>query len=90
MNLYCHTHEDCWQEIEEGWNYCLCGRRPDSFVVGDDGRLHDRRGIPVQAVHGNAKTLRPVYGFHHFRQNRLLRAPRPLESTTEHAGTRLG
>ena len=77
MNLYCHSRDNGWREVDEGWNYCLCGRAAGSFSVGDDGRLTDHRGTPVVAIHGNACTIPRVYRLHHYRQNPLLRsAPR--------------
>ena len=74
MNLYCHTHEGEWREVAESWNYCLCGRRPDSYVVTANGYLQDRRGVPVHVVHGNARTIPLAYRLHHYRHHRLLHA----------------
>ena len=58
MNLYCHTNPRAWRQIEEGWNYCLCGRpRREAYVRRADGRIVSRRGTPVHVVHGNSSTL---------------------------------
>ncbi len=79
MNLYCHTRDGGWREVAEAWNYCLCGRDPDSFSVGGDGRLTDHRGAPVVAIHGNAGTIPRVYRLHHYRQNPLLRSAQAIK-----------
>jgi hypothetical protein len=72
MNLFCHTRDGFWREVEEGWNYCLCGRRPNTYSITKNGRLVDRQGRSVYAVHGNAKTIPRAYRLHHYRQNPLL------------------
>lgn len=58
LNIYCHSQPEVWKEVPEGWNYCLCWRKPDTFYRDKDGRFVDRRGCPVYVVHGNARTLR--------------------------------
>ncbi len=72
MNLFCHTRDDFWQEVEEGWNYCLCGRRPNTYSITKKGLLVDHQGKSVYAVHGNAKTIPRIYRLRHYRQNPLL------------------
>jgi len=72
MNLFCHTRDDFWHEVEEGWNYCLCGRRPNTYSIAKNGQLVDHQGKAVYAVHGNAKTIPRVYRLRHYRQNPLL------------------
>jgi hypothetical protein len=57
LNLFCRLNPQRWHETEEGWNYCLCGRRRGEVAVGADGRFLSRRGASVRVVHGNAHTL---------------------------------
>ncbi|MEO8498690.1 MAG: glycosyltransferase, partial [Planctomycetota bacterium] len=57
LNLYCHSNSDGWVEIDEGWNYCLHDRHRGEVVVRPDGRLASRRGTPIYAAHGNARSL---------------------------------
>lgn len=57
LNLYCHSHADAWQELPEGWNYCLAGRRRGQVSRNADGKYLDSRRIPIYAIHGNASTL---------------------------------
>ena len=63
LNLYCHTHEGQWLEINEGWNYCLCGRPLHEVHMRADGKIASRTGTPVHVVHGNAGTLRMFPGY---------------------------
>lgn len=62
LNLFCHTDPKRWSELEEGWNYCLCNRRPGEVVVRN-GCFLSRRGIQVHVVHGNARTLHKYVPF---------------------------
>ena len=57
LNVYCHSRPEAWHEISESWNYCLCRRKRNTCYRRDDGRYVDVRGVPIQAVHGNASTL---------------------------------
>lgn len=57
LNLYCHSNPLAWHEIPEGWNYCLWRRDRNMCYRRDDGRYVDVRGLPIQVVHGNARTL---------------------------------
>jgi hypothetical protein len=57
LNVYCYTRPEAWQEVSEGWNYCLFGRPPKSCFRSEDGRYVDARGTSVYVVHGNARTL---------------------------------
>jgi hypothetical protein len=57
LNLYCHRDPRLWQEIAEGWNYCLCGRPRGEAYWEDDGRIASRRGTPIHVAHGNALSL---------------------------------
>ncbi len=57
LNLYCHSNSDGWVEIDEGWNYCLHDRYRGEVYVTSDGRLGSRRGTPIYAAHGNARSL---------------------------------
>ncbi len=61
LNLYCHSQPDAWQEIKEGWNYCLFGREPGELHAGADGRLVSRKGASIHVIHGNARTLPEHY-----------------------------
>ena len=61
LNLYCHTKPEVWQEVEEGWNYCLFGREPGELGVGPDARLISRKGAAIHVIHGNARTLYASY-----------------------------
>jgi hypothetical protein len=57
LNVYCHSDPDCWQEIPESWNYCLCRRNRKTMYRREDGSYIDVRGVPIHVVHGNANTL---------------------------------
>jgi hypothetical protein len=57
LNLFCHTHPECWLEVEEGWNYCLAGRGRREAFWRNDGRIACQQGTPLYVVHGNAKML---------------------------------
>jgi hypothetical protein len=57
MNLYCHSDPRRWQEVAEGWNYCLFMRRPGEYHVRTDGRIESRSGIVIYVAHGNCRTL---------------------------------
>lgn len=58
LNLYCHSDPTRWQEIDEGWNYCVHDRAPGEVQVLSSGRVVSRRGHPIHVVHGNAHSLR--------------------------------
>ncbi|MHB8863667.1 MAG: glycosyltransferase family 2 protein [Pirellulaceae bacterium] len=62
LNLYCHSHPDRWQEIDEGWNYCVHDREPGEVVVRSTGEIVSRRGASIRVAHGNALSLRQ-FGF---------------------------
>jgi hypothetical protein len=65
MNLYCHSNPDSWLEVEEGWNYCLCGRKVcDVTRVGQEG-VSSTKGVPVHVVHGNAGSIRRLAIYDH-------------------------
>ncbi len=57
MNCYIHEHPGVWQEIPDGWNYCLACRDPRTFRFRADGRVESLLGSPVHVVHGNGRTL---------------------------------
>jgi hypothetical protein len=57
MNVYCHENPAVWQEIDSGWNYCLCTRLRGDFRVLPSGRYVRVDGGPIYAVHGNGRTL---------------------------------
>jgi hypothetical protein len=57
LNLYCHSDPRRWQEVAEGWNYCLFMRRPGAYRVLPDGRIEGRPGTIIHVAHGNCKTL---------------------------------
>ena len=69
LNYFCHTHPECWSEVEDGWNYCLYLRDRSSYrwVPGTEGenggqasptpRLERADGRPVYIVHGNGGSL---------------------------------
>jgi hypothetical protein len=59
MNYYIHTNSGVWQEISDGWNYCLIFRDPRTYRVRADGRVESRDGTAVHVVHGNGRTLGP-------------------------------
>lgn len=58
MNLYCHTDANRWQEIAQGWNFCIHDRPRGEVHVTPDGRVISHRQTPIHAVHGNARSLR--------------------------------
>jgi hypothetical protein len=58
LNLYCHSHPEDWQEVDQGWNYCLCHRNPKSVYRSEAGRYVDVDGFPIHVVHGNGGSLR--------------------------------
>jgi hypothetical protein len=57
VNCYIHTTPGVWQEIPDGWNYCLSCRDPRTFRFRADGRVESLHGTPVHVVHGNGRTL---------------------------------
>jgi hypothetical protein len=57
LNLYCHSNPGVWREIDEQWNYCLCGRPLDAMTRRGDGVFIDRQGETICVLHGNARTL---------------------------------
>ena len=60
LNLYCHSEPDAWQEIPQGWNYCLHDRLPGEVRVSPSGRVATRTGTEVFVAHGNACSLRKL------------------------------
>lgn len=42
LNLYCHREPNRWLEIDEGWNYCLAGRRRREAYWDEGGRIASR------------------------------------------------
>ena len=46
-----------WQEVPDGWNYCLACRDPRTYRFRGDGRVESLLGRPVHVVHGNGRTL---------------------------------
>ncbi|MHB8973097.1 MAG: glycosyltransferase family A protein [Pirellulaceae bacterium] len=62
LNLYCHMHPERWQEIDEGWNYCVHDREPREVVVRPTGEIVSQRGASIRVAHGNALSLRQ-FGF---------------------------
>jgi hypothetical protein len=57
LNLYCHSDPEAWHEVEQCWNYCLCGRPRGEAYWERDGRIASRQGKPIHVVHGNALSL---------------------------------
>jgi hypothetical protein len=57
LNLYCHTDPNRWQEIAEGWNFCVHDRRHGEVSIGADGRIRSAKGTPIHVAHGNAFSL---------------------------------
>ncbi len=57
LNLYCHSDASRWQEIPEGWNYCVHDRRAGEVHVTPDGRVVSGNPTPIHVVHGNARSL---------------------------------
>ena len=64
MNLYCHSDRNRWQEIPQGWNFCVHDRPRGEVHVTPDGRVVCRNEIPIAAVHGNARSLRKLAIIH--------------------------
>lgn len=60
MNLYCHSDENRWQEIPQGWNFCVHDRPRGAVHVTPDGRVVSHNQTPIHAVHGNARSLRKL------------------------------
>jgi hypothetical protein len=60
FNVYCHSNPDIWHEVPESWNYCLCLRDLSTVYRDENGKYIDVRGLPIYAVHGNARTLQTV------------------------------
>lgn len=60
FNIYCYSNPEAWQEIDEGWNYCLKDRSRSEVYLSENGQYVDSRGTPIQVVHGNAGTLKTV------------------------------
>ena len=60
LNVYCHQDPDRWQEIPEGWNYCVHDRPRREVYVQPDGRVVSRSGVPIHVVHGNARSMRKL------------------------------
>lgn len=57
LNLYCHSNPTAWRQIDERWNYCLCGRPAGLTTRAADGQFLAGRGAAICVVHGNAGTL---------------------------------
>ncbi len=57
MNLYCHSNPDAWNEVPDGWNFCVGLRDPRSYRIRSDGRIERPGGDPVQVIHATAGTL---------------------------------
>jgi hypothetical protein len=57
MICYIHENPGTWQEISEGWNYCLACRDARTYRLRRDGRVESHNGRPVHVVHGNGRTL---------------------------------
>ena len=57
LNLYCYTDHNRYHMIDEGWNYCLCGRNRHEYGVNRDGAIIRSGGEKIPVVHGNNKTL---------------------------------
>ena len=60
MNLYCHTDNNRWQEIPQGWNFCVHDRQGGEVHVTPDGQVVSRSRTPIHVVHGNARSLRKL------------------------------
>ncbi len=60
MNLYCHSDENRWQEIPQGWNFCVHDRPRGEVHVTPDGQVVSHNQTPIYAVHGNARSLRKL------------------------------
>ena len=58
LNLYCHGNPNSWREIEEGWNYCMLGRRPGEVRIAPSGHVVSTRRVAIHVVHGHAHSLR--------------------------------
>ncbi|TWT66410.1 glycosyltransferase [Allorhodopirellula solitaria] len=57
FNLYCHSDPERWQEVAQGWNYCVHDRPIGEVQVSPNGQITCRSGTPVYAAHGNARSL---------------------------------
>ncbi len=68
LNVYCYSDADHCRIVDEGWNYCLCGRHPSEFEIAGDGWIHSTKRTQIRAVHGNGGTLHLVSGVWRLRQ----------------------
>ncbi len=59
MGHYLHHNPDAWQEIPDGWNYCIIFRKQRTYRIAPGGRVESNDGAPVHVVHGNGRTLEP-------------------------------
>lgn len=57
LNLYCHSDRSRWQEIADGWNFCLHDRRRGEVHLTPHGKFTNVHGSPIHVVHGNARSL---------------------------------
>jgi len=64
MNLYCHSDNNRWQEIPQGWNFCVHDRPRGEVHVTSDGRVVSGNQTQITAVHGNARSLRQLAIIH--------------------------
>ena len=60
MNLYCHSNQGVYREIDEAWNFCLSRREQSGFRVDQRGRLVKQGGAPIHVVHGNGNNLHRI------------------------------
>lgn len=75
MNLYCYNDLGGWRETQDGWNYCLFGRK--QVWVNDEGFVVNGQGTPIHAIHGNGGVLNGLLGI-----QRLLQRVRSYSSST--------
>lgn len=68
LNVYCYSDANHCRIVDEGWNYCLCGRAPSEFQITADGWIRSTKRIHIRAVHGNGGTLHGVAGVWRLRQ----------------------
>ena len=78
LNIYCHFLRRPYALLDEGWNFCVFGRRKGSILIDSDSRFVKKDGSVIPVVHGNACTL-SVY---HDRIVRSLPTPESLTSPT--------